>query len=572
VSHSRTVFSHLRVDGLSKSFADRRVFTDISFAVASDDCVGVIGENGAGKSTLLHILAGHEPADAGQVEIFSQDTDQPAVGVLSQQPNFATSQTLGEVLETAVAPLRAAIREVDDAAQALAEYPHLEAAMVRYTEALDRAERCAAWDVDAHVNRMIAGLGLSAVDASTSVGQLSGGQAARLALASVLLSAPDVLLLDEPTNHLDDHGVEFLSGLVSTWRGPVLIASHDRAFLDHTVRSLIDLDPAPQPHRLHEAQEPLVTSGVTRFTGTYSDYVQYRRDARRRWQDQYNQEQAQLRRLRAAVDEHQVVGHTDWKPRTEIRMAQKYYADRNAKVVARRVNDARSRLQELQRRQIVKPPRQLSFQGLDAAHPTTGSRAAPDEELILATQVASTHRLAPTSLAITTNDRLLITGPNGIGKSTLLAILAGHLPPDHGSIMCKPGLTVGLLTQESDFSAFAGQSVQTVYEQSVGLAVAEATPLATFGLLHPRDHTRPIDRLSVGQQRRLALAILLANPPEVLMLDEPTNHFSLPLVTELEASIAHYPGAVIVVSHDRWLRTHWTGRTQHLATPAGSED
>ncbi|HEY4557387.1 MAG TPA: ABC-F family ATP-binding cassette domain-containing protein [Enteractinococcus sp.] len=571
MSHSRTVFSHLRVDGLSKSFADRRVFTDISFAVASDDCVGVIGENGAGKSTLLRILAGHEPADAGQVELFSQDAAHPTVGLLSQQPSFAASETLGDVLETAVAPLRAAIREVDDAAQALAEHPHHEAAMVRYTEALDRAERFAAWDVDAHVHRMVAGLGLAKVEVSTPVVQLSGGQTARLALASVLLSAPDVLLLDEPTNHLDDHGVEFLSGLVSTWRGPVLLASHDRAFLDHTVRSLLDLDPAPQPHRLHEAQEPLVTRGITRFTGTYSDYVQYRRDARRRWQDQYDHEQAQLRRLRAAVDEHQVVGHTDWKPRTEIRMAQKYYADRNAKVVARRVNDARARLEELQQRQIVKPPRQLSFQGLDAAHPA-GSDAVPDEEVLRATQVASTHRLAPTSMTITATDRLLITGPNGVGKSTLLAMLAGHLAPDHGSIMRKPGLTVGLLPQESDFSAFAGQTVHTVYEQSVGLAVAEATSLATFGLLHPRDHNRPVDSLSVGQQRRLDLAILLATPPEVLMLDEPTNHFSLPLVTDLESSIAHYPGAVIVVSHDRWLRTHWTGRTQHLATSAGAED
>ncbi|WHS35857.1 ATP-binding cassette domain-containing protein [Auritidibacter ignavus] len=182
---------------MSKSFADRRVFTDISFVVPQDDCVGVIGENGAGKSTLLRIIAGHLSADAGQVEIFHHDTVQPAVGLLSQQPSFAASGTMEDVLETAVAPLRAAVCEVDDAAQALADRPHQEAAMVRYTEALDRAERFAAWDVDAHVNRMVAGLGLADVELLAPVGQLSGGQTARLALASLLLSAPDVLLLDE---------------------------------------------------------------------------------------------------------------------------------------------------------------------------------------------------------------------------------------------------------------------------------------------------------------------------------------------------------------------------------------
>lgn len=570
VSQSHTVYSHLRVDGLSKSFADHRVFTDISFTVPQDDCVGVIGENGAGKSTLLQIIAGHVAADAGRVEIFHRDAQQAAVGLLTQQPSFEASNTLGEVFEAAVATTRAAIREVDDAAQALAETPSHDTAIARYAEALERAERLAAWDVDAHISRIASGLGLADIDATTEVGQLSGGQLSRLSLASLLLRAPEVLLLDEPTNHLDDDGVDFLSDLVSTWSGPVVIASHDRAFLDQTVRSLIDLDPAPQPQQRSDPEEQLTTRGITRFTGTYSDYIRYRCDSRRRWREQYDQEQAQLRRLRAAVDENQVVGHADWKPRTEVRMAQKYYADRNAKVVARRVNDARSRLQALEQRQVVKPPRELTFQGLDAAR-RTGSRYAPDDELIRATQVECAHRLASTSLTITATDRLLITGPNGVGKSTLLAILVGQLEPDDGTIMSKPGVTVGLLTQESDFSAFAGQSVETVYAQSVGPTIAEATPLATFGLLHPRDHTRPVDSLSVGQQRRLALAMILADPPEVLMLDEPTNHLSLPLVTELEASIDDYPGAVVVVSHDRWLRNQWSGRIKHLSDHVTSQ-
>lgn len=342
-----------------------------------------------------------------------------------------------------------------------------------------------------------------------------------------------------------------------------LIASHDRAFLDQTVVSLLDLDPAPRPHALGETHDDLSTMGVTRFTGSYSDYVRFKQDARQRWQQQYEEEQAELRRLRAAVDRNQVVGHTDWKPRTEIRMAKKYYADRNAKVVARRVNDARSRLTTLEQRQIVKPPAELSFQGLDVGSEMLSPSRA-DEVLIQADQASLADRLGPTSLTITATDRVLITGPNGIGKSTLLNILADRLQPDSGHVIRKPDLNAGLLSQESHFDASSGKTSQTAYADAVGAAVAEDVPLSTFGLLHPRDQHRAVRALSIGQQRRLALAIILANPPEVLLLDEPTNHLSLVLVNQLEASIEHYPGAVVVVSHDRWLRNRWQSRTIHL--------
>lgn len=383
-------------------------------------------------------------------------------------------------------------------------------------------------------------------------------------LASLLLSAPEVLLLDEPTNHLDDHGVDFLSSVVSNWHGPVLIASHDRAFLDQTVVSLLDLDPAPRPYALGEASDDLATMGVTRFTGTYSDYAQFKQDARQRWQQQHEEEQAELHRLRAAVDHNQVVGHTDWKPRTEIRMAQKYYADRNAKVVARRVNDARARLAALEQRQIVSPPSKLSFRGLDAASDTR-TRCHADELLIQANQVAVENRLDPTTLTITATDRVLVTGPNGVGKSTLLNVLAGQLQPDRGHVTHRQGVNIGLLYQESYFPNAFGKTAQTVYGDAVGTAVAETVPLSTFDLLHPRDQNRPVEALSIGQQRRLALAIILASPPEVLLLDEPTNHLSLMLVTELEDSIEDYPGAVVVVSHYRWLRNRWQNRTMHLS-------
>lgn len=167
----------------------------------------------------------------------------------------------------------------------------------------------------------------------------------------------------------------------------------------------------------------------------------------------------------------------------------------------------------------------------------------------------------------------MITGANGIGKSTLLQLLAGQLQPTRGRIERLEDLQVGILAQESPFDKLTHHTARSLYEHFVGAAHAATVPLSTFGLLSPRDETRPVSRLSTGQQRRLALAILLANPPEVLLLDEPTNHLALALVTELEASMHDYPGAVVVASHDRWLRDRWQGRHLHIeCDPADNVD
>lgn len=308
---SKLTSAHLRIDGLSKSFPDRRVFTDISFAVPHDDRVGIIGENGSGKTTLLRVIAGELAADTGSIETFQPAGNGLTVGLLHQQPPFAGTMSIHQVLEASVAHLRAATDDIDATAQVLAASPHQQKIIDEYAAALEKAERLGAWDTDARIEQTIDGLGLADITRETRLDQLSGGQTARLALASLLLTAPEVLLLDEPTNHLDENGVNYLSRVVSHWHGPVLVVSHDRAFLDQTIVSLLDLDPAPRPHTFGESEGDLATIGTTRFTGTYSDYLQFRHHARQRWQQQYDNEQAELRRLRAAVDQHQVVGHTD---------------------------------------------------------------------------------------------------------------------------------------------------------------------------------------------------------------------------------------------------------------------
>lgn len=563
MTYSPTAFSHLRVDGLSKSFPDRRVFTNISFSVPHHDRVGIIGENGSGKTTLLRVLAGELTPDAGTVDTFTSSGGTLHIGLLHQEPQFPATMRITEVLEASVARLREVEAEVDAAAQALAASPD-QRVVDRYTVALEAAELLGVWDTTTRIESTMAGLGLSELNRAKTIQQLSGGQRARLAMASLLLRTPDVLLLDEPTNHLDDRALEYLTRVISTWHGPVVIVSHDRAFLDDSVVSILDLDPAPRPQAADTSDDALLSIGVTRFTGTYTDYVQDQRDARQRWQNQYDQEQSELRRLRAAVDENQAVGHSDWKPRTESRIAQKYYADRNAKVVARRVNDARSRLQDLEQRQIIKPPQPLTFHGLNAAGQPVDLDRETAEALVSVHDAEVQGRLAPVSITIRSREKLLITGANGVGKTTLLQLLAGHQQPTGGNVQRAADLQVGFLAQETEWKDLTELTARSLYEQAVGAERAVEVPLDTFGLLHPRDEHRLVSTLSVGQQRRLGLSVLLASPPEMLILDEPTNHLALSLVTELESSIQQYPGAVVIASHDRWLRDRWQGSHVHL--------
>lgn len=562
--------SHLRVDGLSFSYLERRVLTDISFVVPAGDRVGLIGENGSGKSTLLRVIAGLLAPTAGKVTVNAANADAPVVGLLHQEVPFSAAQTIAESLETAVEPLRRAADAVSTLGSALANAPDDQATADAYARCLETAEQLGAWEVDARIGAMLDGLGLAGIDRSKPTGALSGGQRARLALAWLLLSTPDVLLLDEPTNHLDDAATAYLASVLRAWQGPLLIASHDRVFLDETVTSLLDLDPSPLPQAV---AGPLVQDGtgsgigVTRFTGSYSNYLTARVDAHKRWERQYRDEQAELSRLRTTVKEQQTVGHGDWRPRSEVRMAQKFYADRNAQAVSRRVNDARARLAELDERQIRKPPQELQFQGLTAAG-TLGSGGAL-EPVITADNVTMTDRLPTMSISISRGEKWLITGPNGSGKSTLLGLLAGTLEPDSGQVTRTPKERVGLLTQEpalpDPYERGPARTALEAYTDIVDIACAARVPLGAFGLIAGRDQNRPVNELSVGQQRRLALAVLLADPPEILLLDEPTNHFSLSLVTALEDALIDYPGTVVIASHDRWLRERWTNQRLILA-------
>ena len=539
---------HLRADGISFSFPGRRVLTDISLVVPAGRPTGLLGENGSGKSTLLRILAGELPPDAGRC------TAPGPVGVLHQELPFGAATTLAEVVADALDRSRRLERELLAAGEALAAHgtdPTPEAAR-RYDQVLAEATLADVWNADRRAEEVLAGLGLAGVDAATALGRISGGQRERLALAHLLISRPTSWLLDEPTNHLDDDGAAFLAAAIAAHPGPVLIASHDRAFLDDATVAQLDLDPAESP----AATEP---GGLTAYTGTFSDYLLARFDARDRWEHRFRSEQEELKALRRAVKDSATVGHPGAAPRTEGGMAKTFYADRNATVVSRRLREARARLAQLEQDQVRKPPAELHLTHL----PSAPGRAGAGAVQLALSAVAVRERLAPTSFSLSAGQHLLITGANGSGKSTLLEVIAGQLEPSSGTVDRPRGLRIGHLGQDDE--AVPGRTVGQQLRAAAGMEPAEESAVPElFGLVHPRDLERPLTQLSRGQLRRVMLAAVLLDPPELLVLDEPTNHLALITATRLEEALAHWEGTVLIASHDRWLRSRWRGEVLDL--------
>ncbi|TYC02645.1 ABC-F family ATP-binding cassette domain-containing protein [Micromonospora sp. WP24] len=521
---------------LVRTRGSRRVLDGISLTAAPGHRIGLIGENGTGKTTLLRILAGVDEPDSGTV------TRPPDLGFLHQELPFTPAATVAEILDDALREARSDLADLDRLGTALAsateeteEHAQLLAA---YGETLERAQDRDAWDADRRARTVLAGLGLDAIPHDRTLATLSGGQRGRLALAALLIRRPAALLLDEPTNHLDDAAATFCEEQLRTMPGVVVVATHDRAFLDAVCTDLVDLDPA--------------VDGPVRFGGNYTAYLATKRAQAERWRRRHDEEQQQLAELRvaAAVTGHQVAHGR--APRDSEKMGYGHTAGRVQNQISRRVRDATRRLETLERHQVAAPPEPLRF------HTPLLATDGGDEVAVAVRGMVVPGRLRLDRLDVAATDRLLVSGPNGAGKSTLLAVLAGRLTAE-GAVRRRPGLRVGLLTQDTSFDD-SRRTAREIFTATVGPARAEEVPLSSLGLLAAADLDRPASALSVGQRRRLALALLVADPPELLLLDEPTNHLSPQLCDELEEALGAGPGAIVLASHDRRLRSRWQGR------------
>lgn len=528
----------LVAQNLAGGYGHRILFEGLDLTVAPGDVVGVVGANGAGKSTLLRLLAGVDAPMAGSISLAPADA---FVGWLPQEHERVHGETVAGYIARRTG-CATATQEMDAAAAALGD-PTLAPVGTdpadTYSQALDRWLASGAADLEERIPAVLADLGLpseSGVAEDALMTGLSGGQAARVGLAALLLSRFDIVFLDEPTNDLDLDGLDRLESFVRGLRGGVVLVSHDREFLARSVTRVLELDLAQGSNRL--------------YGGGYDAFIEERAVVRRHLREKYDEfadKKADLvARARTQREwSSQGVRNAMKKSPDNDKIKRKASAESSEKQ-AQKVRQMESRIARLD---AVEEPRkewQLEF--------TIGS--APRSSSVVSTLSSAVLRqgafvMGPLSLQVDAGDRIGITGPNGAGKSTLLRALLGRQTPVEGTASLGTSVQIGEIDQAR--SVLVGDApLAEVFEALVPeLASAEVrTLLAKFGL--KADHvTRPVEGLSPGERTRAALALLQARGVNLLVLDEPTNHLDLPAIEQLEQALESYDGTLLLVTHDR---------------------
>ena len=534
------------LDNVSFSYSSKPLLSQINLTVSPGERACLVGPNGSGKSTLLAIAQGHLLPDSGLVEV---PKSTPSASIQSCFDDL--EQTVSASMETALSPLRNLISEFESVTEQLA-HDSSDSVAARYDRLLSELESRDAWSIDARLNKTLRGLGLSiaAENAeSLRLRQLSPGQRARLQLAALLVLRPPALVLDEPTNHLDDDAIEFLTEVVMGWSGPVLTASHDRAFIESVATVLYDLDTVVW-HELSRADGTTEPGGLHKNSGNYTEYLQAKDKAHRAHRALHSAQQEQKRSIEEHRQGSQKIARGGVRLATAQGKEKKFFADRAAATAVRRTRNDDRRLEHLAEHEVRKPRLyELSFPARSGDEPAGAAIAARAATI--------TGRLSPTTFDLSYGEHLLLTGPNGSGKSTLISWIADGKPPADtpasGSITRDDD--VALVPQRLPKCGDPGFT-DDIWDSGVGSTGR--------GILHPSMWTTPISHLSDGNQRRAQLAVALADQPAVLLIDEPTNYLDLSTLEALERALASWTGTLVITTHDCWLINHWQGKRLHL--------
>ncbi|MBV9952153.1 MAG: ABC-F family ATP-binding cassette domain-containing protein [Acidimicrobiia bacterium] len=520
--------------GLVLDRSGATVLGGVDVTVGAGARLGVVGPNGVGKSTLLAVLAGRLPPDAGSVTVTPPDA---TVALLAQEPSRRTDETGRELLSRRTGVAEATV-EFEAATAALAAGD--DAAAARYDHALERWMGVGAPDFDARCEQVAHDLGLDEAVLSQPTATLSGGQAARLALAAILLTRVDVLLLDEPTNDLDFDGLQRLEAFVVGFPGAVVVVSHDRAFLERTITHVLELDEHSHTGAL--------------FAGGWQAYLDERARSRRHAEEAYGRYRDEVDDLNErARRTRQWAADGARKAVKNPRDGDKFIKAHNVAMSEKLAGKAARLDKAIERVEVVEKPWEGWDLRLDlAATARSGDVVMRLDHAVVGRAVVGDgdFRLGPIDLEVRWADRVAIVGANGSGKTTLIDSLLGRLPLVSGSRWMGPGVVVGELDQArrrfaEDATVLAGLMKAT------GLVVSDARSLlAKFGLGagHIARSTR---ELSPGERTRAALALLMASGTNCLVLDEPTNHLDLPVIEQLEGALRTWEGTLLLVTHDR---------------------
>ena len=501
----------ISVDNLTVSFGGWDLFKDISLLVNPKDRIGLVGKNGAGKSTLLKVIAGEQPATSGTVTRSGDVT----VGYLPQQMKVADTTSLVEETAGAFTEVIALEREIAELTEEIAVRTDYESAdyeklLHRLNDATDRYHILGGDNREAEIEKTLLGLGFRRSDFDRPTSEFSGGWRMRIELAKLLLRRPSVFLLDEPTNHLDIESIQWLEGYLKEYNGAVVLISHDRAFLDNVTNRTVEI----MLGKLYDYKVP------------YSRYVELRRERRQQQMAAYENQQRMIEKTEEFIEKFR------YKPTKS--------------------NQVQSRIKQLEKLDRIEVDEE-DLSALSIKFPP-----APRSGQIVAEvkgagmSFGEKHVFSGAEFTIEKGDRIALVGRNGEGKTTLARMLIGQLTPTEGSVRLGANVNIGYYAQNQD-DLMDGEF--TVYDTLDRVAVGDIRTrlrdiLGAF-LFRGEDIDKKVKVLSGGERARLAMARMMLEPRNLLILDEPTNHMDMRSKDILKSAIMKYDGTVVVVSHDR---------------------